>query len=198
MSVLGQEGAWSLQPLPSLSFPPFVWSLWEGPFTPPALLVGVSLLGGPFAEGRARELPPWGGHQGRVWQWMGPCKGLLAILLLISSCSWRPLVPAGPGVATWQGQAERGVLDLHPGGLLFGGREPPALGCQIDASNAVTPHLPWAGASQRRLPPGSPRVAISTGLLTEAAPFVARVRSDAVLGEHRLVFFGGVTVCKAR
>lgn len=121
MSVLGQEGAWSLQPLPSLSFPPFAGSPWEGPFTPPALLVGVPLLGGPFAEGRARELPPRGGHQGRVWQWMGPCKGLLAILLLISSCSWRPLVPAGPGDATWQGQAEQGVPDLHPGGLLFGG-----------------------------------------------------------------------------
>lgn len=54
-----------------------------------------------------------------------------------------------------------------------------------------------SASSSQRLSPGLSWVAVSiTGLLTAAAPFVARVRSDAVVGEHRLVF-GVVTVLTA-
>lgn len=120
----------SLQALCSLVLSSFSLESWDCPFTLSAPLVGGSYLGGPFAEGRAKELPPGLGTRGRFGndgsRQRAPGHPIAHLqLLLETSCAED---------AAWQKQSIEGwessyflVLDLHPGGLLLGGEEIPAL-----------------------------------------------------------------------
>lgn len=66
--------------------------------------------------------------------------------------------------------------------------DPQPLLCSIKASNAPSPTHAVLALPSECLQDRPGLRSVSTGLLTEAAPFVARVKSDAAVGEHRLVF----------
>lgn len=122
--VLGQEGAWlCLCGLClSQSFPPFAWSPGKVPCPPPAPLAeGPCLRGGLLSQGVE--------CRAGAWQWMDPGR---VLLLLISSCSRRPLVPPpcplgvllGKGGQQAEHRAERGAFSLgwmcSLGGFILG------------------------------------------------------------------------------